>query len=136
MWSVQIGSIKMNVNQKNMILIAQDENSKLSQPEITLDLADSQKINVDDSKFPGSRPMFELRLLGMRVDEALKMLERQLDLCTLHNFPKFSIIHGKGTGVLQQAVQDYLSHYPGIANFSFAPPEDGGTGKTYVELAV
>ena len=46
--------------------------------------------------------MFELRLLGMRVDEALKMLERQLDLCTLHNFPKFSIIHGKGTGVLQQ----------------------------------
>lgn len=136
MWSVQIGSIKMNVNQKNMILIAQDGNSKLSQPEITLDLADSQKINVDDSKFPGSRPMFELRLLGMRVDEALKMLERQLDLCTLHNFPKFSIIHGKGTGVLQQAVQDYLSHYPGIANFSFAPPEDGGTGKTYVELAV
>ena len=38
--------------------------------------------------------------------------------------------------ILQQAVQDYLSHYPGIANFSFAPPEDGGTGKTYVELAV
>ena len=47
---------------------------------------------------------------------------------------KFSVIHGKGNGVLQQAVHDYLSHAREIRDFMFAPPEDGGTGKTYVEL--
>jgi len=52
----------------------------------------------------------------------------------MHNLHSFSIIHGKGNGVLQQAVHDYLSHYPNIAGFQFASPEDGGTGKTYVQL--
>lgn len=81
-----------------------------------------------------ARPAFELRLLGLRAEEAIKMLERQLDLCALHNFKTFSVIHGKGEGILQQAVQDYLSNCPAVDSFAFAPPEDGGTGKTYVSL--
>jgi DNA mismatch repair protein MutS2 len=36
--------------------------------------------------------------------------------------------------VLQQAVRDYLAAYPHVAEFHFALPEDGGTGKTYVEM--
>ena len=78
--------------------------------------------------------MFELRLLGMRQEEAIKLLERQLDLCSMQNFRTFSVIHGKGEGILQQAVQDYLAAYPGVKEFHFARPEDGGTGKTYVTL--
>ena len=50
------------------------------------------------------------------------------------NFKNFSIIHGKGNGILQSAVWDYLKNYPGIASFQFASPEDGGTGKTYVYI--
>ena len=83
---------------------------------------------------PESRPEFELRVLGFHVDEAIRALERQLDLCTLHNFTNFSIIHGKGEGILQQALTDYLSNCPAVASFAFAPPEDGGSGKTYVTL--
>ena len=78
--------------------------------------------------------MFELRLLGMRREEALAALERQLDLAVIQGLKSFSIIHGKGTGALQTAVHDYLRTYPGVADFGFAPPEDGGTGKTYVSL--
>ena len=48
------------------------------------------------------------------------------------NFRSFSIIHGKG--ILQQAVHDYLSNYPGVKDFHYARPEDGGFGKTYVEM--
>lgn len=135
LWSVQIGSIKMSVKEKNMTLIP-PENVKDSVPLVTLDLADSKKDNYDDTDFPGNKPRFELRLLGMHTDEAIKLLEKQLDLCTMQNFQKFSIIHGKGAGILQQAVQDYLSHYPGVAEFHFAPPEDGGSGKTYVEMKI
>ena len=70
----------------------------------------------------------------MRAEEAVRALEHQIDLCTLQNFPHFSVIHGKGDGILQQAVRDYLSHCPSVQSFDFAPPEDGGTGKTYVTL--
>ncbi len=135
MWSVQFGSVKMNMNQKDLILVPPAEKPFDTKPLITLDLADNSKSNFDDTNFPGNKPLFELRLLGLHVEEAIKILERQLDLCTLNDFKKFSIIHGKGSGALQQAVQDYLSHYPGVADFCFAPPEDGGSGKTYVELA-
>ncbi len=135
MWSVQFGSVKMNMNQKDLILVPPAEKPSDTKPLITLDLADNSKSNFDDTNFPGNKPLFELRLLGLHVEEAIKILERQLDLCTLNDFKKFSIIHGKGSGALQQAVQDYLSHYPGVADFCFAPPEDGGSGKTYVELA-
>lgn len=133
LWSVQLGNIKMTIKEKDLILVPPD-NKIDSTPLITVDLASDSKSNLDDSDFPGNKPMFELRLLGLRTDEAIKMLERQLDLCTMQNFKKFSIIHGKGAGILQQAVQDYLSHYPAVSHFSFAPPEDGGTGKTYVEM--
>ena len=70
----------------------------------------------------------------MHADEAIKALERQIDLCILNNFLHFSVIHGKGEGVLQQMVTDYLSNCPCVKDFSFAPEEDGGYGKTYVTL--
>lgn len=81
-----------------------------------------------------SRPEFELRLLGMRLDEAEKHLQNQLDLAVMHNMQEFSIVHGKGNGVLQTMVQEKLAAAPYIAEFFFARPEHGGTGKTIVRL--
>ena len=80
------------------------------------------------------KPAYELRLLGMRADEAVKALERQIDLCVLNGLDHFSVIHGKGTGALKDAVQKYLKAAPAVQDFSFAPAEDGGEGKTYVKL--
>ena len=70
----------------------------------------------------------------MRYEAAMKALERQLDLCAIYNFKSFSIIHGKGNGILQDGVHKILAEYPGIKEYHFAKPEDGGTGKTYVTL--
>lgn len=123
-WNVQFGSIKMAMKQSELSLCSeQNENTKNS---VSYDFSDFSK--------PQDKPVFELRLLGMRADEAIKALNRQLDLCVLNNFTNFSIIHGKGNGILQQTVQDYLSNNPAVADFKFAPPEDGGFGKTYVTL--
>ena len=124
-WLVQFGSIKMTLKQKDLILVGTNKNQT---PTVTYDL-------ISETSDQNAKPAFELRLLGMRADEALKVLERQIDLCTIQNFHNFSIIHGKGTGILQQMVQDYLSNCPAVKEFSFAPPEDGGSGKTYVTLA-
>ena len=122
-WNVQFGSVKMTVKEKDLKLVR--SGSKQLAPDVSYDLQASTK---------EERPLFELRLLGMHTEEAIHALEHQIDLCTLHNFPHFSVIHGKGDGILQQAVRDYLSHSPSVQSFDFAPPEDGGTGKTYVTL--
>lgn len=80
------------------------------------------------------RPSFELRLLGMRHDEAVKALERQLDLASMKGLKEFSIVHGKGHGILQEAVTAILKSSPVVKSYAFARPEDGGTGKTLVVL--
>jgi DNA mismatch repair protein MutS2 len=79
-------------------------------------------------------PAFELRLIGMRADEAIKALERQLDLASMKGLKEFTIVHGKGNGVLQGAVHETLAAYGAVSEYHFARPEDGGTGKTYVTL--
>ncbi len=84
---------------------------------------------------PSERPAFELRLLGMRRADAEQALIHQLDLCVMSGLHEFSIIHGKGNGVLQEAVAAVLKENPAVAEFHFALPENGGTGKTIVRLA-
>lgn len=136
MWLVQFGNIKMSVKESELTVLSEPKNPL--KPTISIDLAEPETCKTNSLppgvNIPSTRPVFELKLIGMRVDEAIKILERQLDLCTIQNFNEFSIIHGKGTGALQQAVIDCLSNYPGIKDFHFAPPEDGGSGKTYVKL--
>jgi len=61
-------------------------------------------------------------------------VERQLDGALLKGLQEFSIIHGKGEGILQKSIQEYLSRCPWVEEFSFAPPEAGGTGKTIVRM--
>ena len=132
-WQVQFGSMKMSVKEKELVLVSSVTELK---PSYTVDMAptvyDYGDNVIIEKETP--RPVYELRLLGMYADVALKALERQIDLCVLNNFDHFSVIHGKGNGVLQQAVRDYLSHSPAVADFTYAPAEDGGAGKTYVTL--
>lgn len=130
-WQVQFGSLKMSVKQKDLKLVKKSENLK---PSVSYELSGYTTNGNYIIEKDTPRPSFELKLLGMRVEEALKALERQIDLCVLNNLVNFSVIHGKGDGVLQQAVKDYLSHCPVVKEFGFAPAEDGGAGKTYVSL--
>ena len=124
-WAVQFGAVRMSVKEKNLVLAP-----------ISEQVLPAASVVVETAGLSGAveKPAFELRLLGLRYEEAMKALERQLDLCAMTNFKAFSIIHGKGNGILQQGVLQYLSNYPGVADFHFAPPEDGGSGKTYVTL--
>lgn len=124
LWQVQIGSMKIEIPQRQ-IIPAEKPIYKNNKADYFIESTTSTE---DET------PKFELRLLGMRYEEAMRSLEHQLDLCAIKNFRNFSIVHGKGNGILQQAVHDYLSHYPGIKNYHFARPEEGGSGKTYVEL--
>ncbi len=124
-WQVQFGSIKMVFPESQIVPCEPSVFDSKASYVFERDYS----VHSDDEK-----PKFELRLLGMRYEEALKELEHQMDLCAIHNFKNFSVIHGKGTGALQQGVLNYLSHSGIVKDYHFASPEDGGSGKTYVEL--
>jgi DNA mismatch repair protein MutS2 len=79
-------------------------------------------------------PVLELHIRGMRLDEAMKLVEKQLDSALLHGLREFSIVHGKGEGILRTAVHDYLRSLPAVEDFRFSAPEEGGYGKTIVTL--
>jgi DNA mismatch repair protein MutS2 len=78
--------------------------------------------------------VFELDLRGQRHDEAIENLRRQLDGAVLRGMSEFGVIHGKGEGILQQAVRDFLKEQPQVAEFFYSKPEEGGFGKTIVRL--
>nr|MBP7323834.1 endonuclease MutS2 [Deltaproteobacteria bacterium] len=82
-----------------------------------------------------ARPLvLPLNVVGMRVDQALSMIDKALDDSLLSGQKELRIIHGFGTGRLQQAVHQHLAEHPAIAGFVFAPPLEGGAGVTVVEL--
>ena len=133
-WLVQVGSLRMSIKKKDLLPLDSPDTKSSVNYSVELSSEHDEENAVFMKGGATAKPVFELRLLGMREEEAIKLLQRQLDLCSMQNFRTFSVIHGKGQGILQQAVQDYLSTYPGVKEFHFARPEDGGTGKTYVTL--
>jgi DNA mismatch repair protein MutS2 len=70
----------------------------------------------------------------MRLGEALDALERQLDAAALAGLREFSVVHGKGDGILQKGVHDFLKKQPLVADYYFSRPELGGFGRTEVLL--
>lgn len=111
-------------------------NMKLTLPieKISLVEHSSPIISVGVELEKNERPVLELRLLGMREAEAKKALVNQLDLAVISNLKEFSIVHGKGDGILQKMVHTFLRQQTQVSDFYFARPEEGGTGKTFVKL--
>jgi DNA mismatch repair protein MutS2 len=76
----------------------------------------------------------EVTLIGLRAREALSKLETALDRAALAGFTSVRVVHGKGSGALRRAVQEYLQLSPYCARFRDGANEEGGTGVTIVEL--
>ncbi len=72
----------------------------------------------------------ELDIHGMRAAEAADEVRKYLDNAVLAGLPSVRILHGRGTGVLRQIVREALQEYPYIANYQYAPFDEGGEGVT------
>jgi DNA mismatch repair protein MutS2 len=75
-----------------------------------------------------------LHLLGMRVDEALALLDKTLDRAILSGCRELHVVHGHGSGRLRRAVQGFLAEHAAVSGFHHEQADRGGTGVTVVEL--
>lgn len=93
-----------------------------------------ENVSVSYEQGSGSGPVAELDLRGQRLHDALKAVDDQIDRALLSGMQRFGIIHGMGEGVLQKGVRSHLDAHEAVDSFSYAAPEEGGFGKTIVEL--
>ncbi|MCM3179654.1 endonuclease MutS2 [Cytobacillus horneckiae] len=119
-WHVQIGILKMKVEEKDLEFI------KTPKPVETKPMA-----TVKGKDFHVS---LELDLRGERYENALMRVEKYIDDALLAAYPRVSIIHGKGTGALRQGVQEYLRNHRSVKKIRFGEVGEGGTGVTVVEF--
>lgn len=125
-WLVEIDSMRITLPESELLpmLTGSEKKKKKSTKSIVTYSLQSQT----------DMPKFSLDLRGLSLQEALLALEIQIDNALVHGMQEFSIIHGKGNGILQKGVQDHLRKSKGVTHFEYARPEDGGFGKTLVFL--
>ncbi|MFO7780539.1 MAG: endonuclease MutS2 [Spirochaetia bacterium] len=92
----------------------------------------SVSLSYESARSPA--PELELDVRGYRLPEALAEVDRRIDDCLLSGVNQFSVIHGKGEGILQKGIRDHLASRDEVSSYDFARPEEGGYGKTVVHL--
>ncbi|MDE7337300.1 MAG: Smr/MutS family protein [Clostridia bacterium] len=96
---------------------------------------EKEQVKVTLSKEFNNKPFsFEINLIGQRVDEALFNLDNYISEAMLHNCEEIRIVHGKGTGILRKAVQEYLKSSAHIKSFRLGKYGEGESGVTIATL--
>lgn len=121
---VQMGVLRSLVNIKDLEHVQSEEEPK--------EKKSTQAGKIQMSKTLSISP--ELNLIGKRVDEALPILDKYLDDAYLAHLPKVTIIHGRGTGALRDAVQAHLKRTKYVKSFRIGGFGEGDHGVTIVEF--
>lgn len=119
-WVVQIGILKMKLPESDLEYVKPEKEQAIR-----------PMMNV---KNRNSIVKLELDLRGERYEEALIRTEKYLDDALLANYPRVSIIHGKGTGALRQGIQNFLKNHKRVKSYRYGEAGEGGFGVTVVEL--
>jgi len=107
---------------------------KLDQLEKIKPPKQSRRQGVGTSGIRMADAQMELRVMGMRVEEALIEVDKQMDKSLLAGLRQIRILHGKGTGVLREAIRNHLKQLPFVTAYYDATEKEGGAGWTIVEL--
>ena len=122
---VQCGIIRSQVSLDDLVLI-EEETVKTTKMQRT----SSGRLKM--SKSYAISP--EINLLGKTVDEALAELDKYLDDAYLAHLPSVRIVHGKGTGTLRSAVQNYLRKNKTVKSYRQGEFGEGDAGVTIAEF--
>ena len=76
----------------------------------------------------------ELDIRGMMSDEGVMEVDRFIDNCLLGGIETITIIHGKGTGALRNAVHQFLKTNKNVKSYRLGAYGEGEAGVTVVVL--
>lgn len=119
---VQVGSMKLSVNIKFL--------EKVTKSESTKNKSTTSYSSVSKAKHVSS----EINVIGFNVDEAIFVIDKFLDDCTIANLQTVRIVHGKGTGKLREGIHKFLKSNSRVKSFRVGTYGEGEMGVTVVEL--
>ena len=122
--TLQAGILKITAKEDEVRLV---EGQKAQKPK-----SGSKSSYTPELRAKAVKPELDIR--GMMTDEAIPVVERFIDSAKMAKLNTVTIIHGKGTGALRQAVHDCLRRERGIKSFRLGRYGEGETGVTVVEL--
>ena len=76
----------------------------------------------------------EFNVIGNTAEEARERVDKYLDQAYLGGRYRLRIIHGHGKGILRKTLHEMFASHPHVEKFYPAPPNEGGSGATIVEL--
>lgn len=123
---VQAGLLRTKVNIKDIELIKQAKEKESSSRK----KSGSGNIRMDKA----SSIHQEINLIGMTVDEAMPVLGKYLDDAYLAHMANVTVIHGRGTGALRNAVHNHLKRTKYVKSFRLGEFGEGDMGVTIVEF--
>lgn len=121
---VQVGIMKVAVHVSNLREVEDTVSSSPSPYRPS-----KKNISVRDRKV-----QTEVDLRGYPAEEAIIEVDRFLDDSFLLGLGEVTIIHGKGTGVLRNRIQEHLKGHPHIKSFRLGKYGEGESGVTVVSL--
>lgn len=124
---VQVGSMRVKTNAKNLRLVEKKDRSGSDRPKPTGKIKKSVTSNMN------RRGGMELDIRGYLGDDGVMEVERFIDSAIMSGLSQVVIIHGKGTGALREAVHAALRRMP-VKSFRLGVYGEGEAGVTVVEL--
>lgn len=122
---VQAGSMKMTVKQNEVRLVEENKPAKKAvQPRRD---APRRELLIRSAET-------EVDVRGMNVEEAIFEVDNFLSRAIMAGLPSVTVIHGKGTGVLRNAVQQHLRTNKHVKNVRSGVYGEGEQGVTIVTL--
>ena len=121
---VQIGNIKTNININNIEKISTSNKTN-----------ETSNINLGYTKISKTKNIkSEINVIGLNVEEAIFVVDKFLDDCSLAKLQNVRIVHGKGTGKLRTGIHSFLKNNPHVKSFRLGTYGEGEMGVTVVEL--
>ncbi len=117
---LQIGNAKMTMNIKQLEKTKQDTIKNIPQ---------KKNINLKAKNISS-----EINVIGQNVEEAIFVIDKYLDDCSIAKISPVRIVHGKGTGKLRQGIHTFLKTHPHVKSYRLGTFGEGEMGVTIVEI--
>lgn len=119
---VQMGTMKMQIPLEELVLEEAPEKQTESAVHYSASQGKSQHISI------------EIDCRGQLVEEALGNVDKYLDDAYLAGLEQVTIIHGKGTGALRNAIWKFLKIHSHVEEYRMGRYGEGEMGVTVVTL--
>ncbi|MGC9028883.1 MAG: endonuclease MutS2 [Desulfomonilaceae bacterium] len=122
--TVAVGKLKVKVKTSDLVESSSERTEK-----------NTSKIQGTGVEIPSASPQWQVKVIGLRVDEAIPVVEKAINDAFLGGLSELTIIHGRGTGALKKAVREYASGHALVKGLHQGDHTQGGDAVTVLELA-